>query len=30
MAHKVRALMVAYVDSTLGVLTPPSRYGAPI
>ena len=31
MAHKVGALMVAYVDpSTLGVLTPPSRYGADI
>ena len=31
MAHKAGALMVAYVEpSTLGVLTPPSRYGADI
>lgn len=31
MAHKAGALMIAYVDpSTLGVLTPPSRYGADI
>lgn len=31
MAHKAGALMIAYVEpSTLGVLTPPSRYGADI
>mgnify|MGYP000479540541 FL=1 len=31
MAHEKGALMVAYVEpSTLGVLTPPSQYGADI
>ena len=31
MAHKAGAMMIAYVEpSTLGVLTPPSRYGADI